>query len=63
MIGREALVNPDCFVDVSNMINCTLLKTRSSFKINEDFKNLCSINRPRDIYFERIKNACPWFKE
>ncbi|MBS3079193.1 tRNA-dihydrouridine synthase [Candidatus Pacearchaeota archaeon] len=61
MIGREALKNPDCFVDVSNMLNCTLLHRRSLDKINSDFKKLCAEHVPRDIYLERIKLACPWY--
>jgi tRNA-dihydrouridine synthase B len=62
MIGREALVNPDCFVDVSNMLNCTFFKRRSLEEINLEFKKLCEEHNPREIYLERIKNSCPWFE-
>jgi len=62
MIGREALKDPDCFVDVSNMLNCTLLNRRSLDEINSNFKRLCLEHVPRDIYLERIKTACPWNK-
>ena len=62
MIGRETLKNPDCFVEVSNMLNCTLLKNRSFEEINNDFKKNCEKHMPRDIYLERIKNACHWNK-
>lgn len=63
MIGREALKDPDCFVEVSNMLNKTLLNKRSLDEINNDFKKLLEVNPPREIYIERIKSACPWFKE
>jgi tRNA-dihydrouridine synthase B len=60
MIGREALKNPDCFVDVSNMLNSTLLNARSPEQINSNFKNLCLKHPPRPIYLERIKSLCEW---
>ena len=62
MIGREALVNPDCFVGISNMLNCTLLKERSLDEVNKDFKKLCEEHVPRDIYLNRIKSSCTWNK-
>jgi len=62
MIGREALKNPDCFVEVSNMLNCTLLKNRSFGEINSEFKKLCEEHMPREIYLERIKGSCAWNK-
>jgi len=62
MIGREALSNPDCFVEVSNMLNCTLLKNRDLEEINSEFKKLCEEHMPRNIYLERIKKACEWNK-
>jgi tRNA-dihydrouridine synthase len=62
MIGREVLKNPDCFVEVSNMLNCTLFKNRSFEEINAEFKKLCEEHMPREIYLERIKNSCVWNK-
>lgn len=62
MIGREALKNPDCFVEVSNMLNCTLLKNRGFDEINSEFKKLCEEHMPREIYLKRIKSACEWNK-
>jgi tRNA-dihydrouridine synthase B len=62
MIGREALKNPDCFAEISNMLNCTLLKKRSADEINNEFKRLCEEHVPRDIYLDRIKNSCAWNK-
>ncbi|MFA7708038.1 MAG: tRNA-dihydrouridine synthase [Candidatus Pacearchaeota archaeon] len=62
MIGREALRNPDCFVDVSNMLNKTILEKRDLEQINSDFKRLCEEHQPRGIYLEKIKKLCPWYK-
>lgn len=62
MIGREALKNPGCFAEVSNMLNCTLLENRNLEEINKEFKKLCEEHMPREIYLERIKNACCWNK-
>lgn len=61
MIGREALRNPDCFVDISNILNKTALEKRSFEKINSDFKRLCEEHMPREIYLEKIKRLCSWF--
>ena len=62
MIGREALKNPNVFSEVSNMLNCTTIPTRTLDKINKDFKKLCEEHMPRDIYLNRIKTSCPWNK-
>ena len=62
MMGREALKNPECFVEVSNMLNSTMLKNRNAEEINNQFKKLCEEHMPREIYLERIKNSCPWNK-
>ncbi|VVB78208.1 tRNA-dihydrouridine(20/20a) synthase [uncultured archaeon] len=63
MIGREALKNPDCFVEVSNMLNCTLFKNRNLEEINKDFRKLCEEHVPRDIYLKRIADSCSWYME
>jgi tRNA-dihydrouridine synthase len=62
MIGREALKNPNCFIEISNMLNCTLFENRDFEKLNSDFKKFCEEHIPRDIYLDRIKNSCPWYK-
>mgnify|MGYP001582513417 CR=1 FL=1 len=62
MIGREALKNPDCFVEVSNILNQTLIQERSLEEIDREFKKLCSEHSPREIYLERIKQMCEWNK-
>ena len=60
MIGREALKNPDCFVEFSNLLNNTNLQERGLKQINQDFNELCKIHPPRNIYMERIKEMCDW---
>jgi tRNA-dihydrouridine synthase B len=61
MIGREALKNPDCFVEISNMLNKTLFSVRTFEKINLEFKNLRLMHSPREIYLNKIIELCPWY--
>ena len=63
MIGREALKNPDCFVEISNILNNTNLKLRSKEQIKEEFGKLCQEHVPREIYLEKIKEFCEWYKD
>jgi tRNA-dihydrouridine synthase B len=60
MIGRTALGNPDCFVEISNLINGTNLKKRSPEQISLEFKRLCEEHNPRPIYQDKIKELCKW---
>ena len=62
MIGREALKNPDCFVEASNILNKTQLKNRSQDKINEEFIESCKEHAPRSIYLNKINRLCQWYK-
>ncbi|MDO8623335.1 MAG: tRNA-dihydrouridine synthase family protein [archaeon] len=60
MIGREALRNPDCFVDISNNLNHTSLRERTIPEIKSEFEKLCQENPPKDIYLNTIKRMCDW---
>ena len=62
MIGREALRNPDCFVDISNKLNGTHLKTRGKEAVQEEFEKLCQEHQPREIYLKKIKELCGFYK-
>jgi len=62
MIGREALKNPDCFIEVSNMLNKTLFQERGLDGINAEFEELTKEHMPRNIYLNRIKQWCSWDK-
>lgn len=62
MIGREALKNPNCFVEVSNMLNCTTFQKRNFEELNTEFKKLCEEHSPRELYLNHIKSACSWVK-
>jgi tRNA-dihydrouridine synthase len=63
MIGREALRNPDCFVETSNTLNKTNLKLRTKEKIKEEFGELCKEHEPREIYLRKIKELCEWSRD
>lgn len=60
MIGREAIKNPDCFIEMSNILNHTNLKLRGNSEIKKEFEGLCQEHAPRNIYLETIKKLCPW---
>lgn len=62
MIGREALSNPGCFVEISNLLNNTRLQKRSLEEINSEFKKLCGEHMPREIYLKKINQLCNWDK-
>lgn len=61
MMGREALRNPDCFVDISNKLNGTQLKTKGEKAIREEFERLCQEHQPREIYLRKIKELCSFY--
>lgn len=63
MIGRQALQNPDCFVEMSNELNKTKFKSRSLEEINSEFKKLCQEHMPREIYLKKIKDCCSWVND
>jgi len=63
MIGREALKNPDCFSNISNMLNHTHLKSRSKEEIKAEFDKLCQEHAPREIYINTIKKFCDWYSD
>ena len=62
MIGREALSNPDCFAEISNLLNNTELQKRSLEEINSEFKKLCEEHMPKEIYLKKINQLCSWNK-
>ncbi|MDP3026810.1 MAG: tRNA-dihydrouridine synthase [Nanoarchaeota archaeon] len=65
MIGREALSNPDCFVEISNIlkkIDNSIIKKRSMEEINSEFKKLCEEHMPKEIYLKKINQLCGWNK-
>jgi len=62
MIGREALRNPDCFIEMSNKLNHTKLKKRTPEEIRKEFELLCQEHQPKSIYLETIKRLCEWDK-
>jgi len=61
MIGREALSNPDCFIESSNVLNKKSFVPRTKEQIKQEFLDNCSLHPPRDIYMKKISDFC-WMK-
>ena len=61
MIGREALSNPDCFVESSNLLNKTNFKQRTKEQIKNEFEELIKQHEPKPIYLDKIKRMCSWY--
>jgi tRNA-dihydrouridine synthase len=60
MMAREALVNPDCFIEPSNLLNKTSFSSRTSEQIKKEFEEKCKIHEPRELYMNAIKKYCKW---
>ncbi|MDP1695971.1 MAG: tRNA-dihydrouridine synthase family protein [archaeon] len=61
MIGREALKNPDCFIEPNKILNNHSLPFRSQAQIKLEFLSLCKEHEPKSIYLDKIKEYCPWY--
>lgn len=61
MIGREALKNPDCFIEMSNALNNTSFKLRTKDEMKKEFEDYCIEHQPREIYLKTISSKCPWY--
>ena len=55
MLGRQALINPDCFIEINRLFNGLQSSSRSSAEISAEFKSLCNIHAPKSIYLETIR--------
>jgi len=62
MIGREALKNPDCFIESSKILNGKEFKPRTKEEIKAEFQKNCTIHEPREIYLKKIPELCAWAK-
>ncbi len=60
MMARQALGNPDCFIDSSNTFNKTQLEKRTPPIIKQEFEDNCKIHEPREVYLKAIKKYCKW---
>jgi tRNA-dihydrouridine synthase len=63
MMGREALRNPDCFIEPSNIMNKTSFNKRAFEEVRKEFEDNCKIHLPREIYARTIMKYCPWAKD
>ena len=55
MLGREALKNPNCFIEMNRKLNSSKEIERSSDEIGSEFKALCKEHSPKAIYLRTIE--------
>lgn len=60
MIGREAMQNPDVFLQIKNELEGNEFIKRD---VKKEFDSLCLVHAPKPIYLETIKKYCEWAKE
>ena len=60
MLAREALKNPDCFLEINNSLNKISTIKRNLSEIKSEFNELCKQHSPRAIYIATIKEKCSW---
>lgn len=60
MMARQALINPDCFVESSNTMNKTQFQKRTPEQIKQEFQDNCKIHEPRELYLKTINQYCKW---
>ena len=58
MLGREALKNPNCFLELNKSLGGS--EKRNFSAIKAEFSNLCKQHMPRAIYLTTIKKKCTW---
>ena len=59
-MAREALVNPDCFIESSNLLNKTQIQKRTLEQLKQEFQDNCKLHEPREIYLKTIGKYCKW---
>lgn len=60
MIGREALRNPNCFLEINQNLKSSSIKKRSEKELREEFQNLSKQHTLKPIYLTNIKKKCEW---
>ena len=60
MIGREVFENPNCFVEINNILNKTLLSERSLDEFKREFEENCKIHEPKEIYLKTLHQMARW---
>jgi tRNA-dihydrouridine synthase len=55
MLGRQALRNPNCFLQINNILNNSSHYIRNHEEISSEFANLCNQHMPKSIYLSTIQ--------
>jgi tRNA-dihydrouridine synthase len=62
MMGREALKNPNCFIESSKILNNKNFEPKTSDQIKKEFEDNCKLHLPKEVYVKTIIKSCPWAK-
>ena len=62
MIGREAMKNPDCFMEIRKKLDKVnqFFAIRNLKEIKGEFEDNCKIHTPKHNYLKTIKERTPW---
>ena len=61
MLGREALRNPDCFIEVNKNLNGMSIQPRTPPLIKSEFERFCAQHPSKPIFLATIKKYCSWY--
>jgi len=62
MIAREALKNPNCFIESSRILNNKDFLAKSDEQIKKEFEDNCKLHLPKETYAKTISKYCSWAK-
>ena len=60
MLGRQALKNPNIFLEINEELYGSPYRAVGYKEIKTEFTNLCKKHMPRPIYLTTIKEKCEW---
>jgi len=55
MLGREAMKNPNCFLEINKNLGRAKILQRSSNEIKKEFNKLCKQHMPKEIFMKTIE--------
>jgi len=55
MVGRAALKNPNCFIEINRDLNNSKVTLRNNKELKSEFDLLCKQHKPKEIYLKNIE--------
>jgi tRNA-dihydrouridine synthase 3 len=62
MMGRQALKDPNCFIESSKILNNKTFSSKSDEQVKKEFEDNCKLHPPKEVYVKTIKKYCSWAK-